>query len=237
MAEYEYSDPMTEGGGPTLAQKSSYRQLWTGETYQATLLGGGALGISVSALLDTDEPVVTGIDSGSAAEQAGIVQGSKILEVNGSKHLPYQDALAAMKSAQCTGRVVLILEKPPSMYQVTLGPGPLGLTLHMTKLTGQAPVITALDRWGPAEQAGIITGSLVVSVNGEPVYRYQEALAAIKAASRPLVLTLEKPAVLVVRVPLVQVRNRLVALAAIKPPLLNAATLDSAPPRLDSHWH
>ena len=80
---------------------------------------------------------------------------------------------------------------PRRLYSATFGPGPLGLSLER-RLDGSASV-TRLVSGGSASGFGVVVSSVVVSMNGTNVKGYDELMARMQGAQRPITLTFRRP--------------------------------------------
>ncbi|KAJ8599186.1 hypothetical protein CTAYLR_007524 [Chrysophaeum taylorii] len=85
-------------------------------------------------------------------------------------------------------------------YEVIFGPARfLGLQVEGKKVLAgpasgrEAAFIKALAPGGQAEMAGVQIGSRILAANATPITNYNDAMAKIKAASRPLTLLLAAP--------------------------------------------
>jgi regulator of sigma E protease len=155
--------------------------------------------VLIAAILMSGVPTLTtrigGVLPGSAADQAGVLEGDRVVAVNGESLWRWpdlDDKLAASGAPQLT----LTLERGEQKLDVALtrekGEGgewkDSGLSWH-----APAALIGVADPQSPAALAGLQTGDRITAVNGQPVenlYALRRRLATLKA---PIELEAQRP--------------------------------------------
>ncbi len=174
----------------------------------------------MAAYYGLDEPsgvLVAGVAKGSPADEAGIREGDVILEVNGEKmrnNSVLRNAFAFMNPGTKV-KVELFRDKKEKTVTVEVGTYPedreasviakelLGkLGMDVQELTpelarrldyepGSGVLVTSIENGGPAQQAGIHEGCLILSVNREQVTEVDELWDKLGEASKRDMLLLK----------------------------------------------
>lgn len=135
------------------------------------------IGMNIPAYLE--KPAVVGwVEPGSPADNAGVVRGDRITEINGHMVAAWEDLLGKVPPA---GPVNLTFEDSGGSHTVTLDtsgekPGTLGVYALMD------PVVGKLESGYPAKKAGIRVGDRILSVGGVPVSHWLEVARIIHAS-------------------------------------------------------
>ena len=139
------------------------------------------VGLERPAGLD-DPPVIRYVAQDSPAGRAGLAQGDRILEIEGSKTETWSDVLDhVMVSAneQLSVAVLRNGERVETELAVAVreedGAGVAGLFPPIQ------PEVGSLNPGFPAEQAGIRPGDVITKVGGKPIFHFAELIDAIEA--------------------------------------------------------
>lgn len=149
-----------------------------------------------TALLMAGEPqaasVVGTVDTGSPADQAGILSGDKIVAVAGTPVETWND-LGAMLSARDGGPVDLDVLRDGSAMRITVVLPDKGSDVDLgLGHEREDTVVGVADPASPAGRAGVRTGDHVSSVNGKPVHDWTAVARALDASGQTLTLGLER---------------------------------------------
>jgi regulator of sigma E protease len=140
-------------------------------------------------------PMVGGVESGSAAEAIGLKPGDELKAVNGDKTPTWEKALFALVQASIDGGpATLLVEdkngeirtlRSPSGAFSELAQDDQGLeSVGITQARPQLPpVVGELIAGEAAEQAGLIAGDKVLTVNGETVADWSGFVEIIQASA------------------------------------------------------
>jgi S1-C subfamily serine protease len=164
--------------------------------------------------------LVTDVTSGSPAEHAGLVTGDIVLEIDGTPVKDSRDLSLAVaaKSPGSAIRLNVFRKGQTRDFNVTLGeqpskpgargegrgepPAGTGLGLSVQTLTPEVArqldlpirtrgvIVTDVDMAGPAEDAGLTRGDVIIEVNHKPIASAQEFQAALREAGKQPVLFL-----------------------------------------------
>ena len=139
------------------------------------------VGLERPAGLD-DPPVIRYVAQDSPAGRAGLAQGDRILEIEGSKTETWSDVLDhVMVSAneQLSIAVLRNGERVETELAVAVreedGAGVAGLFPPIQ------PEVGSLNPGFPAERAGIRPGDVITKVGGKPIFHFAELIDAIEA--------------------------------------------------------
>jgi regulator of sigma E protease len=162
------------------------------------------------------KPVVGTPEPGSIAAAAGMLSGDTILKINGEAVLSWQDArwrLLRLAVEKQSARIE-VLDRNQGIDWRTLALAdfqadgfegdPLArMGLHLYRPPAE-PVIGQVVVGGVAEQAGLRTGDRVMAIDGRPIERWDELVAAVRAhagVSLKLALMRERTKVEITLVP------------------------------------
>ena len=161
-------------------------QNWSGFATASTDVGshlldlrkapGGELGLT---LLNRDSRigcVISHIEQGGVGDMAGLCAGDVVLAIDGSIH----SETTAMSNAIFAASGVVSFEVAGAMpsREVRVGRLPLGCTLRSTSCR-VGVLITDVTAGGPAANAGLTVGDLILSVNGRPIETAEKGLHAL----------------------------------------------------------
>jgi regulator of sigma E protease len=139
-------------------------------------------------------PVIGSIAANSAAEQAGLQVGDRVVSVDREATPTWESLdMAVVPKANRTLRFAVDRQGTPIELQVT----PAGEGRYQIGTIGIGPVhrpqILSVNPGSPAERAGLQRGDVLLAVNGEPKLNREEIVKRIKAsASKPLVFDIER---------------------------------------------
>ena len=172
------------------------------ENLVITFTEAGALGLRFTRENGTGPgTVLQGVNEGSQAathEQAGSLKtGMRLLSVAGSstRGMEYKQVLTAIRAAPRPLTLAFALAN--TVEATFTEPGPLGLRFSPSKQEGHRAERIAVIAVNPGTQAErhrqLAPGLLLLRVAGEDVVgkSYQEVLAELKTAGRPLTMTFE----------------------------------------------
>jgi regulator of sigma E protease len=153
-----------------------------------------AQGAQVKAYLD-EPPVIDGVLAGSPAEHAGLMPGDRIVTVAGRDITTWEQLDIAIgtkpdRDVALTlvrnGRTVTTTVRPVAQGRFEIGNiGALGKKMH--------PVVSSTIAGDRAEQAGLKTGDIVLSVNSEPMATRQQLIDAIsRNGGKPIKITIQR---------------------------------------------
>jgi regulator of sigma E protease len=156
----------------------------------------GALMYGVPAM---PTPIIGAIDAGSAAAQAGIQLGDRIVNFNGSESPTWRQIVldAALRPGQ---PVPIIVERNGERVSLEVTPSKTTISgqefgeLGIDPDAGARPVVIgAVEANSPAAEAGMKTGDRVVSINGVNVRNTQQLSRLVQEGkSAPIRLTIER---------------------------------------------
>lgn len=122
-----------------------------------------------------EKPVITDARAGSPAEEAGLIKGDAILSVDGKGVGTWDDVLnKILLSPNRTLTFGIDREGQPMDVPVAVGEIPelkggyVGIEPML--FVGAEPYVGELKPGGPAEEAGVVKGDLIVSFDGKKVY-------------------------------------------------------------------
>lgn len=155
----------------------------------ALLLTAGtfAIGREVPKYLG-DRPVVTVVDPGSPAEEAGIRAGDRIVTLSG-KPVSTWDEVQSQLGLASRERIPVGLERGSERLDVEIVPVPKTkeqkkYDIGYTGLSPNVPAIVhSVAKGYPGEKAGLKVGDRIVSIAGEPVVLYFQVVHRIKEAT------------------------------------------------------
>lgn len=133
--------------------------------------GGGG---QVDALFDVDGSLPRGFSGGPLVDARGRVLGLNTgALVRGGTTLPVATLQRVVASLSAHGRV--------QRAYFGLGAVPAALSRGLAKVAGQpeALLVASIEADGPADQAGVIVGDVLLSIEGAPVARLPELLAQL----------------------------------------------------------
>ncbi|GGC85405.1 RIP metalloprotease RseP [Halopseudomonas salina] len=160
--------------------------------------------------ITTLAPVLGPVEEGSVAARAGLVEGLEVVEVDGTPTRSWQEVnLQLIRRLGETGQMqIKAIENGssvPQSYSLVLSdwlrgadqPDPiraLGLTTWQPDVP---PLVGEVSDGGAAQAAGLRSGDLIVSINGDPVDNWlEQVVPAIQAnAGRPLEMGIERDSV------------------------------------------
>jgi regulator of sigma E protease len=129
-----------------------------------------------------DPPVIRYVAQDSPAGRAGLSQGDRILEIEGTKTDTWKDVLDRVMVSANEKLSVAVLrngERVETELEVAVreedGAGVAGL------FPAIQPEVGSLKPGFPAEQAGIQPGDVITKVGGKPIFHYAELIDAIEA--------------------------------------------------------
>ena len=184
------------------------------------------LGVAVQEVNQTfansfklDKPegaLVSNVEKGSPAEQAGLVSGDVIRKVNGqtivsSGDLPAVIGMAAPgdnvkleiwrqgASKELTARLVNADKKSAAVASKSEAPGQGKLGLALRPLQPEEKQEAGLDSGllvqqatGPAAMAGVQSGDVLISINGMPVRNIDQVRAAVAKSDKSVALLIQR---------------------------------------------
>jgi serine protease Do len=184
------------------------------------------LGVTVQEMNQTladsfklDKPegaLVANVESGSAAEQAGLKTGDVIRKVNGQPIVASGDLPAAIGQAAPGEKITLEIwrqgkrdelsaklgdasDKAPQLAKAdeSLGKGKLGLALRPLepqekREAGVEGGLLVLQAGGPAAQAGVQQGDVLMAVNGTPVTNIEQVRAVVAKSNKSVALLIQR---------------------------------------------
>ncbi len=125
-------------------------------------------GLAYSVGLPTDDPVIDGVEEGSAAESAGFKAGDRILSVDGNAVSGFGELNRAARSAG----------GQPVAVEVDRGDVTKVISFRFIP-----PIeVQTVRSDGAAAEAGIEPGDIIVSVSGEPIVLFDDLRNAIAAS-------------------------------------------------------
>ena len=149
----------------------------------------------VLALLGSEQirPVVGAVEVGSLAEEAGLVSGQEIIEVNGKPTSGWAEVNLQLirrlgESGSLEMRVRNLDSSQEQSIQLQLNdwlrgaedPDPIGSLGIRPWRPAIVPVVAQLDPEGPAQAAGVRLGDRLVSLDGEPLQEWQEVIDRVR---------------------------------------------------------
>jgi regulator of sigma E protease len=175
-------------GKPELVDRFS-EQPWWKRTLIA-LAGPGAnfvtgyLALVVTAVVGVSLPdfdaVLGPIPAGSHAAQAGLVQGTRLVAVNGAGVTSYQDFLAKAGKIPLSQPLTLGLESPQGApSSITLAPKARVPVFDDLVPTEAAPVVGSVVVGTPAYASGLVAGDRVLSIQGKAVTRWSDLTSVV----------------------------------------------------------
>lgn len=157
--------------------------------------------------ITTLAPVLGPVEPDSVAARAGLVEGLEVVEVDGVETRSWQDVnLQLIRRLGETGQMqVMAIDGPgatPQSYTLVLNdwlrgadqPDPIG-ALGLTSWRPEVPpLLGEISAGGAAEAAGLRSGDLIVSIDGEPVDNWlAQVVPAIQGSpGQPLEITVER---------------------------------------------
>lgn len=133
-----------------------------------------------------DRPLtIARVEPNSRAAQAGLRSGDRIVSVDG-RQIAAVRQLQAYVSGQQGRWVPLVIERGGNQYSIQLGPGPSSdegawLGVYLQDSEGQQGAqVTSVYPASPAARAGIRTGDVIVSANGQRITNAPDLIAAIE---------------------------------------------------------
>jgi regulator of sigma E protease len=139
---------------------------------------------------------VGGVLPGSAAEQAGISEGDRVVAAGGESLWRWSDLETKLEASGAPGLPLTLEKADGSQVQVTLQREKTDSGAWKdTGLSWHAPeaLVGVTDPHGPAAQAGIETGDKIVALGGAPVANMYALRRALAASTGPVELALERP--------------------------------------------
>lgn len=175
-------------GKPELVDRFS-EQPWWKRTLIA-LAGPGAnfvtgyLALVVTAVVGVSLPdfdaVLGPIPAGSHAAQAGLVQGTRLVAVNGADVTSYQDFLAKAGKVPLAQPLTLGVESQEgARSSITLAPKARVPVFDDLLPTEAAPVVGSVVVGTPAYASGLVAGDRVLSIQGKPVTRWSDLTSVV----------------------------------------------------------
>jgi regulator of sigma E protease len=197
----ENPDDARTGASDEFLSKSKW------ERFQVLIMGpvmNLALAIVVMALVlyqgapqaafSSRPPVIGSVESGSVAESGGIRPGDLVVSVDG-REVETWDRFAMAIGTKANRQVSLVLVRDGKPLNLLLTPRPVDKfeTGQIGVGPTRRPQVAGLVNGGPAEQAGLRTGDVIISANGEAVSTDTRFIEIIRAhGTRPLVIEVER---------------------------------------------
>lgn len=163
------------------------------------LLLAFVLSIMVIGLAGYDPTVVTYVEEGSAAQEAGLKAGDIITEYNGTKVIFGREIYLEeyLDPVDSDAPIELEYERDGERYTATITPRYheqyyIGMTYNNQ---GQYPEIISLTAGGALEEAGALPGDKIRSINGmefETAEKFTEYLDANPLGEEPVDMVLER---------------------------------------------
>lgn len=139
-------------------------------------------------------PVIGYVEPGSAEAKLGIVEGDKIISVDGKSIKSWQDVMESTIIAR-TGVLPVVIEHDgvQHTYQLqTSTDNAFGLKM-LNLDPREHPVVGALENGKPAAAAGLLPGDKILSVNKIPVPGKEEVIELIsKSEGKPCEITFDR---------------------------------------------
>ena len=144
------------------------------------------------------KPILGQIEAGSLAEQSAFKKGDQILSINGVETPTWGLALTRLLSQAIDNESIVIdvetlagVRERKILFvpeEVAMDPGILQEKLGFVPWQPEfAPVISAVLKGSPAEQAGLLSGDLIVSTNGVEVKNWSQWVKLIQEKPNQLV--------------------------------------------------
>lgn len=140
------------------------------------------LSVIIIGKMGYDPCEVYSVEKGSAAEEAGLLPGDKIVKVNNTKVTFYEDYFLYTLDHSNSEAMKITYERDGKRHTTTVYPKEvtkyqMGITISNTK-AGEKVEIAGFVEDSPAKEAGLEKGDRIVSINGEEVADY-DALGPI----------------------------------------------------------
>jgi regulator of sigma E protease len=146
------------------------------------------------AAFSSRPPVIGSVESGSVAESAGIRPGDLVVSVDG-REVETWDRFAMAIGTKANRQVSLVLVRHGKPLNLQLTPRPVDKfeTGQIGVGPERRPQVAGLESGGPAEQAGLRTGDVIIAANGVAVSTDTRFIEIIEAqGTRPLAIDIER---------------------------------------------
>jgi regulator of sigma E protease len=131
-----------------------------------------------------DRPVeILGLADGSAAKQAGLRVGDKVVELNGIQNPTWEQGYELISKAKPGTELAITVDRKGQPVELTVivndDPGDLVSTLGYPPMPA---VLEHLSAGMPAEKAGLKSGDEILAMNGEPVSNWPQFAQSIRSS-------------------------------------------------------
>jgi len=144
-----------------------------------------------------DNPAeISGVIEGSAAQEAGIAAGDRIVEINGVNEPTWGQVSLELQLASVTGKVHMVIERGGERIPMAIPLkmlDPMGGEFAAVGYPKETVTIDRVSPEMPAEKAGLQAGDVIVTVNGTPLTNRAQFLEQLqKAKGKPLDVTVHR---------------------------------------------
>ena len=133
------------------------------------------LSVVLIGIAGYDPCIIHSVDEGSAAYEAGLMPGDKITEVNGTNVTFYGD-YSMYVLLNDGAELKLTVERDGEEYDITVTPEYVDKDVYQmgVLLNSDSPSIAGVNEGSPAEEAGMKTGDIILSIDGNTVNKSED---------------------------------------------------------------